>query len=242
VSIVKVLPELAAGGDAQMALDVGLLQTADAVFARRYTWSTPTLSLGKFQRVELLAELPFDVVRRPSGGRAVLHGEAFEWSFAVVFPVATLTTAARPSLDIDRPYDIVAAAFEGALQDLGVDLDERREAPYQRSALCFASALRHDLISRGEKVVALAQARGSDRVLVHGSLLERRPPERLTRAVEAVMGEAWQGDGLGGALSTAQRAALWSGVLCRVEARLRELAPLPPRQAAAAATPHDEST
>src|SRR5450759_2406329 len=90
VSIVKVLPELRAGGGAQMAFDTGLLETADEVIARRYTWAPPALSLGKFQKYEPLPGVPFDVVRRPSGGRAVLHGEGFEWSFAVAFPAGTL--------------------------------------------------------------------------------------------------------------------------------------------------------
>ena len=86
MSIVKVLPELRAGGGAQMALDEGLLETAEEVIARRYTWAPPALSLGKFQELQLVPGLPFDVVRRPTGGRAVLHGEEFEWSFAVAFP------------------------------------------------------------------------------------------------------------------------------------------------------------
>ena len=69
-----------------MALDAGLLETADEVIARRYTWAPPALSIGKFQELQTVPGLPFEVVRRPSGGRAVLHGEAFEWSFAVAFP------------------------------------------------------------------------------------------------------------------------------------------------------------
>ena len=73
MSIVKVLPELCAPGAAQMALDAGLLETADEVIARRYMWSPPALSLGKFQEYAPVAGLPFEVVRRPTGGRAILH-------------------------------------------------------------------------------------------------------------------------------------------------------------------------
>ena len=177
MSILKVLPELRASGGAQMALDTGLLETAEEVIARRYTWAPPALSLGKFQKYEPVPGLPFDVVRRPSGGRAVLHGEGFELSFAVAFPAKALGAGARAGLDVAKPYEVVTGAFAGAFKALDVTLDDDRESAYQRSALCFASMLRHDVTARGEKLVALAQARSGGRVLVHGSVLERRPPD-----------------------------------------------------------------
>ena len=195
MSIVKVLPELRAAGGAQMALDAGLLETVDKVLARRYTWAPPALSLGKFQKYEPVPGVPFDVVRRPSGGRAVLHGEGFEWSFAVAFP-------------------------PGAL---GVTLDGGRESAYRRSALCFASVLRHDLTARGEKLVAVAQARRGGRVLVHGSVLERRPPDELAQVAETLLGEPWQGDGLAGAGYVLAPDMIWKRVLVRLEAALQQL-------------------
>ncbi|MFA4965774.1 MAG: hypothetical protein WC709_09105 [Thermoleophilia bacterium] len=223
MSIVKVLPDLRAAGGAQMALDTGLLETADTVVARRYSWAPPALSLGKFQRVDEVPKLPFDVVRRPSGGRAVLHGEGFEWSFAVAFPPAALGGGGRAAHAVATPYDLVAVAFAAALAEMGVKLDGGREAPYQRSALCFGSALRHDLLCRGEKVVALAQARRGGRTLVHGSVLERRPPDELTQVVEALLGEPWQGEGLAGAGHVLVRETLWNGVLRRLEAAFHRL-------------------
>lgn len=223
VSLVKVLPDASASGGAQMALDDGLLRTVDEVMARRYTWAPPALSLGKFQAVELRPGLPFDVVRRPSGGRAVLHGEGFEWSFAVAFPPRAFGAGRRASADVALPYELVAGAFAGALRDLGVTLDDARGAPYQRSALCFASVLRHDLMSRGEKLVAVAQARREGRVLVHGSVLERRPPDELAAAVGTLVGEPWEADGLEATGVVVDADRLWRGVLLRLEAGLRML-------------------
>jgi len=223
VSIVKVLPELRAAGGAQMALDSGLLETVDEVMARRYTWAPPALSLGKFQAVELKPALPFDVVRRPSGGRAVLHGEGFEWSFAVAFPPRALGAGRRAGADVALPYELVTGAFAGALRDLGVTLDEERATPYERSALCFASILRHDLMARGEKLVAVAQTRREGRVLVHGSVLERRPPDDLVAAVETLFGEPWEGEGLEATGVVVDADRLWRGVLLRLEAGLRLL-------------------
>lgn len=223
MSLVKVLPDVSASGGAQMALDDGLLETVEHIMARRYTWSPPALSLGKFQRVGLAPGLPFDVVRRPSGGRAVLHGEGFEWSFAVAFPAATLGAGRRADADVALPYELVSGAFAGALRELGVALDGGRGTPYQRSALCFASALRHDLLARGEKLVAMAQARRGGRVLVHGSVLERRPPEELVAAVEALLGGPWEAGGLEATGVVVDADRLWRGALLRLEAGLRML-------------------
>jgi lipoate-protein ligase A len=224
VSIVKVLPELSADGGVQMALDAGLLGTADHVIARRYTWDPPALSLGKFQQLQLAPGLPFDVVRRPTGGRAVLHGHGFEWSFAVAFPPGSLGAGSAAGVRVEAAYDLVNAAFGAALEELGVTLDEGRATSYQRSALCFASALRHDLLSRGEKLVAVAQARRGGRVLVHGSVLERRPPAELVEAASRLCAEPWQGDGLAGAGVVLPPEMLWRAALERLDAGLLRLA------------------
>jgi lipoate-protein ligase A len=223
MSVVQVLPFLRAGGGAQMALDDGLLNEAEAVVARRYVWAPPALSLGKFQKLNAVPGLPFEVVRRPTGGRAVLHGEAFEWSFAVVFPEGSLGANARAVADTSAPYDLVSRAFAAALGELGVTLDGGRESPYQHSALCFASALRHDLFARGEKIAAIAQARRGGRVLVHGSVLERRPPAELTQVAETLLGEPWQGEGLAGAGYMVDAEMLWRRVLARLDAGVRLL-------------------
>ncbi len=224
MSVVKILPDLRAGAGAQMALDGGLLETADEVVARRYTWAPPALSIGKFQQLRAAPDLPFEIVRRPSGGRAVLHGEAFEWSFAVAFPPGVPAGGPRAAVDVGGPYGIVACAFAAALRELGVTLDGSGETPYQRSALCFAGALRYDLCARGEKIVAIAQAKKEGRTLVHGSVLMQRPPDRLVLAVESLVDELWQGEGLAGAGVALAPETLWNATLLHLEAALRRIA------------------
>jgi lipoate-protein ligase A len=210
----RLMPALAASGDVQMAVDEALLADALFVTARRYVWTPPALSLGKFQRVpdeRLREELPFDVVRRPSGGRAVLHGEGFEWSFAVVFPPGT-----PPGRRVDDAYEVVSAALAEALSAAGVELEGGREQPYRSSALCFATGLRHDLFAGAGKVAAVAQVRRAGAALVHGSVLECRPPDHLVAAVELLLGEPWQGDGLavaGPASTPPDAEAVWAGVV-----------------------------
>jgi lipoate-protein ligase A len=221
VSIVKILPDFRSGGGAQMAFDAGLLETVDEVIARRYTWAPPALSVGKFQELQIVPGLPFEVVRRPSGGRAVLHGEAFEWSFAVAFPPGIPSGGPRAAVDVGGPYGLVATAFAAALEELGLTLDGSGEVPYQRSALCFAGALRYDICSRGEKIVAIAQAKKEGRTLVHGSFLMERPPVELTLAVEALLGENWEAEGLAGAGVMLAPETIWNTTLRRLEAALR---------------------
>jgi lipoate-protein ligase A len=224
MSIVKVLPAARAGGGAHMALDAGLLETVDEVIARRYTWAPPALSLGRFQEIRLVPGLPFDVVRRPTGGRAVLHGEAFEWSFAVAFPPGVPMAGPRAAVDVGGPYGLIAGAFAAALKELGLTLDGSGEVPYQRSALCFAGALRYDICSRGQKILAIAQARKGGRALVHGSFLMERPPVELTQAVEALVGEMWESEGLAGSGAVLAPETIWNTMLRRLEATLRRVA------------------
>ena len=212
-----------------MRLDERLLDEALEPVARRYVWDPPAVSLGKFQRLPgetaggdwaadaweagRTARPPvgLDLVRRPTGGRAVLHGAGFEWSFALVFPLGVLGS---PSLQAS--YRFVNDAFANALGRGGVAPDPAREVPYQRSGLCFATALRHDLLVGGEKVVAVAQARRGANVLIHGSVLERRPPVALVAELERLVGEPWRGEGLA-------RHGLWRR--CRRPLGRRDLVP-----------------
>ena len=215
-----VLPPAAADGAAQMARDEELLETARGTVARRYVWEPPAISLGKFQEVDATSGLGVEVVRRPTGGRAVLHGAGFEWSFAVVFPLVELGS---PSLQ--GSYRFVTTALRRAFEREGVRFDDSREVPYQRSALCFTTALRHDLLVAGDKVVAVAQARRGRNVLVHGSVLERRPPEGLVAAIERLVGEPWRGEGLAATGLAVDADRVWERFTAHLEAALGAGAP-----------------
>ena len=240
------LGPLEASGLEQMALDGRLLDgiepTGDGaagVAVRRYTWTPAAVSLGKFQRfaagaTAALTAAGLDVVRRPSGGRLVLHGAGFEWSFAVALPAGLLPYGTHAA------YRLVAGAMAAALDAMGWTPDAAgrtvddgiagsrqaagRREPYTRSALCFATVLRHDLLLDGRKAVAVAQARRGDRLLVHGSVLERRPPAELVAAVEGAVGEPWRGEGLarsgGGGGQVPDRETLWRSFLARLGASL----------------------
>lgn len=260
---VRRLPELTAPGVVQMAIDAGLLAEARWVTLRRYLWSPPAVSLGRFQRLPAAAAvlprqddasrpaalredgvplralgapvsegdvpppagLPFDVVRRPSGGRAVLHGAGFEWSFAVAFPAgwSGAEGARRRDSGVDEPYRLVSAAMADALAAAGVGVAADRDEPYRRSALCFSTSLRHDLHTDYGKVVAVAQVRRAGAALVHGSVLMRRPPQELIVALEGLVGEPWRGEGLESARRVSGE-AVWVSFSEALRERLHETA------------------
>ena len=126
-----ILPHRRAPGAAQMALDAALLAWASAgaghsVF-RTYGWSRPTLSLGRAEPFpagwdeEALRRAGVDVVRRPTGGDAVLHDE--ELTFAV--------GAALPGPWGLRPRgfaDLVAEALARALRTAGIEAERTTRA------------------------------------------------------------------------------------------------------------------
>ena len=156
-----------------MALDEALMararRTGEAVL-RVYAWSRPTLSLGRNQRAaglydELsLAERGIGVVRRPTGGRALLHHR--EVTYSVTAPCA-------PSGTLHAEYTRINALLSSALAALGVPVvvaaPARSATP--SAAPCFAEPARGELTLDGRKLVGSAQWRERGALLQHGSIL-----------------------------------------------------------------------
>ncbi|MDZ7372858.1 MAG: lipoate--protein ligase family protein [candidate division KSB1 bacterium] len=144
---------------------------------RLYDWSPPAVSLGYHQNatevdLDRTRDFGVDVVRRPTGGRAVLH--ANELTYSVVLPAGSPYFSRRPE-DI---YFLLSRCFLRALRLFGIAVQpagpERRERPPSRSlagAACFAASARHELKVNGRKILGSAQRRYPCAVLQHGSLL-----------------------------------------------------------------------
>ena len=157
-----------------MALDEALLRTAadtGATLVRLYEWDLPSLSLGRNQRAEGIysaercAALGVPVVRRLTGGRALLH--AREVTYAVAAP-----TRAAPTLR--GGYAAINALLLAALQRLGVPAT--LAAPTEREtspglAPCFETPSAGELVVSGRKLAGSAQHRDTDAFLQHGSIL-----------------------------------------------------------------------
>lgn len=159
-----------------MAVDEALLASAAETSAwqlRVYGWQAPTLSLGYFQRdderLAHAASQHADVVRRASGGGAIVHDREVTYSLAL--PVR------RGDRDHRRLYGVVHSALVGMLNSLGVPATLQGPVgnqPRVQSFLCFERRTEGDVLLQGVKIVGSAQRRSREGVLQHGSLLIAR--------------------------------------------------------------------
>ena len=164
-----------------MALDHALLrraaETGEAVL-RIYGWSAPTLSLGRHQPTHGIYDartaqsLGVDVVRRPTGGRAVLHHR--EVTYSVTAPIFEERGRGRRHRVRDV-YDGVNQLLADALVALGASVTTARDTPAPLAPTidspCFNDAATGELVAEGRKLVGSAQWREGRAVLQHGSIL-----------------------------------------------------------------------
>jgi len=167
-------------GSENMALDVALLR---AVAARRsspalrlYGWQPPCLSLGRHQP-ESAADLEFcrsagiDVVRRPTGGRAVVHH--LELTYSVT---ARLGSDPIPQ-HVQSAYRLLCTALVRALRTLGVEAELTPDAatagmPSPASSVpCFKAPAGGEVMVGGRKLVGSAMRVHGGAILQHGSIL-----------------------------------------------------------------------
>jgi lipoyl(octanoyl) transferase len=163
-------------GVRNMALDEALLETAlerGECTVRLYRWREATVSLGYFQSAgaaEANPELaPLPMVRRLTGGGAILHHH--EWTYSCSVP-AGHPLAESPT----QIYDRVHERFVAALAEQGIETALRGEALAGREGtfLCFGRGDPRDIVLNGHKILGSAQRRRRGAVLQHGSLLVRR--------------------------------------------------------------------
>lgn len=166
-----------ASGAVNMALDNALFETARARGTgvwRTYAWATPTISFGRneatrgaFDAMSIDAA-GLDAVRRPTGGRALLHADEVTYSVTVPINERTAWSAV---------YAAVNAILLRAIRSLGVDavLVERTNAPSIRpdGPVCFDRPAMGEIAVGGAKLVGSAVWRDGGAFLQHGSILLR---------------------------------------------------------------------
>jgi len=183
-SIWRYLPPLEASGQVQMAIDTWLLQQhrqgKQPPCLRFYTWSPPAISLGYHQRryPETWHQLTWqgqslDIVRRPTGGRAVLHHHD------LTYMIVTSNLSGRI---IDVYQHLCQFLIEGG-KSLGLELkygDAGKE--YLNNANCLATSTPADLVTPdGQKLIGSAILKQGNYYLQHGSLQLTRDNELYTQ-------------------------------------------------------------
>ena len=178
-------------GPANMALDEALMRraarTGNAVF-RLYEWSVPTLSLGRNQRARGCYDLSaahdrgVRFVRRPTGGRALLHHREITYS---------VTMPARDPADAGRAYGFINAILLDGLAAIGVRADRATLTAAVRPGLrpCFDAPSPHEIVLGKRKLVGSAQWRHDGALLQHGSI--------LIHDDQPMIGELLSGDSIG---------------------------------------------
>jgi lipoate-protein ligase A len=163
-----------AGGAENMALDEALMERATATgewVMRVYSWSTPTISLGRNQSargrydLERIGQLGFGVVRRPTGGRAILHHREITYS---------VTAPAEEAGDLRQSYDRINRILLEALLSLGVQaavFSPTSRAVSPGMSPCFDEPSAGELTVAGRKLAGSAQWRADGALLQHGSIL-----------------------------------------------------------------------
>lgn len=159
-----------------MAIDEAILHAlADGMGCptlRFYQWYPPCLSLGYNQPcsdvdIEACARLGYTWVRRPTGGRAILHCD--ELTYSVIAP----ENEPRVQGGITESYRRLSQGLLAGLRILGADVFQPQEEKVlnaQQGAACFDTPSNYEITVEGKKLIGSAQVRRRGQVLQHGAL------------------------------------------------------------------------
>ncbi|MCI0520981.1 MAG: lipoate--protein ligase family protein [Chloroflexi bacterium] len=180
-----------ASGAWNMAVDEAILETTargeSLPTLRLYAWQPPCLSLGYAQPfsnvdAERAALRGWEIVRRATGGRAILHTD--ELTYSVAGPQAEPRLAGA----VLDAYQRIAQALLAALHGLGVPAAAHKKPaapvlPASMEAVCFEVPSNYEIVVAGKKLLGSAQSRRQSGVLQHGSLPLYGDLTRITQAL-----------------------------------------------------------
>ncbi|MDA7026979.1 biotin/lipoate A/B protein ligase family protein [Bacillus sp. CLL-7-23] len=166
-----------------MALDEALLywhsQNQIPPTIRFYGWNPATLSVGYFQNIEKEVNLEavkkygLGFVRRPTGGRGVLHDQELTYSVIV--------SEEHPEMPktVTEAYRVISEGVLEGFRELGLEAyfaiprteKEKQSVKNPRSSVCFDAPSWYELVVEGRKVAGSAQTRQKGVILQHGSIL-----------------------------------------------------------------------
>lgn len=161
--------------DFNMALDIAISESVWKRIVpptlRFYSWNRPSLSLGYFQTprgisFKSCSFLDIPVVKRPTGGRAILHGRELTYSFSSPY------NDSFKEAGLFETYRIISECFVEALRsfNLPVTMEDRRNIRYGHNPLCFLSSSYGEVILWNKKILGSAQRRLKEGFLQQGSM------------------------------------------------------------------------
>lgn len=171
----RLLNDTPAAGAYNMAADEAIFTAVSAGVSlptlRLYGWQPLCLSLGYGQRsadvdLERIQANGWGIVRRPTGGRAILHGD--ELTYSVSLPAEDDLAQG----DVVESYRRISQALLKALQFLGLSPQSEKQVQGNRSLgpVCFEVPSHYEITANGKKLIGSAQVRRKTGILQHGTL------------------------------------------------------------------------
>ncbi|KAA3647081.1 MAG: lipoate--protein ligase family protein [Chloroflexi bacterium] len=186
----RLLKTKAAPGPWNMAVDEAILEAVSGQNSlptlRFYSWEPACLSLGYAQALdevdqEALAQNGWDVVRRPTGGRAILHTDELTYS------VIGLPDDPRLEGGVLESYQRLSKALLLGLQRLSlpaqINEKKKKEEQSEVEPICFEVPSNYEITVDGKKLIGSAQARKKGGVLQHGTVPLYGDLTRITQAL-----------------------------------------------------------
>jgi lipoate-protein ligase A len=166
-------------GSYNMEFDMRLARTlvSGQAILRLYGWKPYCISLGANQpenslNIEKVFNNKLDIVKRPTGGRAILHAE--ELTYSVIYPSNKNYSLNDLYKQINLALKKGLALFDKKLNEVGLEHSEPHFPSFykeQKSAVCFAVSSRNEINYEGKKLVGSAQRNLGKVILQHGSIL-----------------------------------------------------------------------
>lgn len=174
-----------------MALDEALMdwhsEGSIPPVIRFYEWNPATVSIGYFQRAErdinlqAVKEQGLGFIRRPTGGRAVLHEQELTYSIIVSEQYPDMPKT------VTEAYRVLSEGLLKGFRNLGMDAyfsvpeteEQQADLKKPKSAVCFDAPSWYELVVEGKKVAGSAQTRQKGVILQHGAILLDMDQEKL---------------------------------------------------------------
>lgn len=170
-------------------LDFAIKNKLSEPIFRLYAWSPACVSLGRnqsddFLDKEFLKSKNIDVVRRLTGGRALLHDKELTYSY--ICPISSLENGES----VVNSYKEISELLINGFKKLGIDIEfPQKKCAHTKFDYCMSISTGADLSFEGKKLIGSAQFRKEGYILQHGSILFNYDKELIEQLFNEVVDE-----------------------------------------------------